>query len=162
METQRRSVVVNIYILCNSNILLINEGVYNIHMLSMSFRRCLVKVMEVEWGVRYQNKSIFSTVHATWCRSCGVWHKEKWIGRKEITHHPILKHSSHNISGLPPRGHDAPGNPLLDRQMNLSYSLWLYIETNSSVCTSVESQQMQWVLSSTVATALSEKTGGRE
>lgn len=95
-------------------------------MLSMSFKRCLVKVMEVEWGVWYQNKFIFSTVHATWCRSWGVWHKEKRIGRKEITHQPILKHSSHNISGLPPRGRDASGNPLLDRQLNLSYSLWLY------------------------------------
>lgn len=41
-----------IYILCNSNILLINEGVYNIHMLSLLFKGCRVEVMEeVECGV---------------------------------------------------------------------------------------------------------------
>lgn len=124
MGTQRQSVVnIYIYILCNSNILLINEGVYNIHTLSLLFKGCQVEVMEeVEWGVWYQNKSIFSTVHVTRFRS-RVWHKEnRQEGRKQC------------ISPLKPFFHKdrrctescgAPGHPLLKatEPLLLSYTL---------------------------------------
>lgn len=83
MGTQRQSVVnIYIYILCNSNILLINEGVYNIHTLSLLFKGCQVEVMEeVECEVSDTKINLFSVQ----CMShdsglvCGT----RKIGRKE-------------------------------------------------------------------------------
>lgn len=156
MGTQRQSVVnIYIYILCNSNILLINEGVYNIHTLSLLFKGCQVEVMEeVEWGVWYQNKSIFSTVHVTRFRS-RVWHKEnRQEGRKQC------------ISPLKPFFHKdrrctescgAPGHPLL--KGNWTSAAQLHTEAAYPVC-SAESQKMLQLFSSVARTALSENLEG--